>query len=113
MSAFHQRLLRVARESSTLDTKLPPSVFLKPKGDEAALALALSSAATALAQAISTLLFVGLQWLRDRWMKAPTWLRLVLGVLALIVWTVGTAQLEDIVAKLYHELTMQPVHEIR
>lgn len=98
-AAFQHQLDKIAQHSSTMHERLPPSVFLKPIGDEAALALTWTSAMAALMQGASTLLFLSLQWVRDRWTRMPRKLRIVGGLLLTAAWSVGTMGLEIAVLK--------------
>src|SRR5262245_57593250 len=66
-AGFQDGLDEIARRATILHERLPPSVFLKPTGDEAALALNWTSAMAALMQSISSRLFHSLQWVRDQW----------------------------------------------
>lgn len=78
--AFHERLAAWAECANTLDAGLPVnSVFLKPAGDEAAMALGWTSAMAAIAQGTSALLFWILQAVRDLWMRVPSWGQLIAG----------------------------------
>ena len=90
---FSRRLGATVHDASTLHRELPPSVFLKPIGDEAALALVWTSAMAAVGQRASSLLFYSLQWLRDRWMSMPPGLRILVALLLTAAWSMGTALL--------------------
>jgi hypothetical protein len=88
--AFLQSLREAAQAVSTMHEVMPPSAFLKPIGDEAALALTWASASAALMNAISTLLFVFLQGIRDVWLRSPAWARWLGGSVVSATWGVGT-----------------------
>jgi hypothetical protein len=89
-TAFHVRTEEVARRFSTLHERFPASVFLKPVGDEAALALGFTSAMATLAHAASQLLFVILQSLHDCWFRIPRPARIVGGVIVALLAAAGT-----------------------
>lgn len=91
--AFEVRLAERARTSDTLLATLPPSVFLKPVGDEAALALTWTAAMAALMQAATTLLFRGMQRVGEAWRAAPRAVLMAWGVLLGACWSWGTAAL--------------------
>jgi hypothetical protein len=79
--------------STLLHDRLPPSVFFKPIGDEAALALAWTSGMASLMQAASQLLFRVLQSVRDSWLSIPRYGRIIGSVALILIWCVGTAVL--------------------
>ena len=79
--------------STLLHDRFPPSVFFKPIGDEAALALAWTSGMASLMQAASQLLFRVLQSVRDSWLSIPRYGRIIGSVALMLVWCVGTAVL--------------------
>jgi ABC-type multidrug transport system fused ATPase/permease subunit len=89
--AFQRQLENTARQLSTLSERLPPTAFLKPIGDEAALALTWGSATTALTQGASALLFYVLQSVRDSWTRIPPMVRGIGGPLFTALWSSGTA----------------------
>ena len=90
---FQSTLGSIVQESDTLGSQLPRSVFLKPIGDEAALALTWTCAMAALMQGISRLLFLSLQWMRDRWTRIPRALGIIGGLLLTAAWSLGTVAL--------------------
>lgn len=89
-TAFQRQLDDIAQQASTLQQRLPPSVFLKPIGDEAALALNWTSAMAALMQGASNLLFIALHKPRDRWTRMPRPLRTAAALLLTAGWSIGT-----------------------
>jgi hypothetical protein len=92
-AAFRQQLDNTVQYASTLHQRLPPSVFLKPIGDEAALALVWTSAMAALGHSASSLLFLLLEWVRDHWMTIPRAARTLVAVFLTAAWSMGTALL--------------------
>lgn len=91
--SFQHHLERATAESSIMNERLPPAVFLKPTRDEAALALTWTSAMAAVMQGASSLLFSCLQSVRDRWRLLPMALQSIVGVLLIVGWSVGTTNL--------------------
>jgi hypothetical protein len=87
---FQLRTEELARRASTLHERFPPSIFLKPVRDEAALALAFTSAMASLTQAASQLLFVLFQSIHDWWFAVPRATRISAAVLAAILCFTGT-----------------------
>jgi len=88
---FERRTTVAAERVSTLHERLPPSVFFKPIGDEAALALAWTSGMASLMQAVSQLLFYSLQSVRDSWVSIPRYARIIVSVALILAWSIGTA----------------------
>jgi hypothetical protein len=93
--AFRHQLANTAQQLSTMNDRLPPTVFLKPIGDEAALALTWGSAMAALMQGLSVSLFCLLQSVRDVWMRVPPMARGVGGLVFTVLWSGGTAGVAD------------------
>lgn len=91
--AFQRQLANAAQQLNTLIERLPPTVFLKPIGDEAALALTWGSAMAALMQGASVLLFYLLQSARDVWTRIPPTSRSIGGLVFTVFWSAGTAEL--------------------
>ena len=87
---FQVQTEEVARRASTAHERFPPSVFLKPIGDEAALALGFTSAMAALTQAASQLLFVILQSIHDWWFALPRPARIFATVVVATLCSAGT-----------------------
>jgi hypothetical protein len=87
--AFEAKLASFADQVTTLHVVLPKSVFLKPIADEAALALAWTSAMASLMQSASTTLFWFLQRIRDTWLRIPAWIQAVVGMVFMSLWSVG------------------------
>jgi pimeloyl-ACP methyl ester carboxylesterase len=96
-AAFEANLRAFADQITTLHVTLPNSVFLKPTGDEAALALTWPSAMAALMHGGSTTLFWLLQSIRECWMLIPRWLQVVGGTVLTAGWGVGAFLLGDLV----------------
>lgn len=96
LAAFRARTQASADRASTLRESMPPSVFLKPIGDEAALALTWTSAMAALSQGASATLFLSMQSMGDLWMRTPLWARLSLGLLLTAAWSMGTVMLTGV-----------------
>jgi hypothetical protein len=90
---FERRTKVAADQASTLHERLPPSVFFKPIGDEAALAMAWTSGMASLMQAASQFLFYFLQSVRDSWLSIPRYGRIIGSVALILAWSVGTAAL--------------------
>ena len=90
---FERRTTVAAERASTLHERLPPSVFFKPIGDEAALALTWTSGMASLMQAASQLLFYFLQFVSDSWLSIPRYGRIIGSVALILAWSVGTAVL--------------------
>lgn len=88
---FEKRTKVAADRASTIHERLPPSVFFKPIGDEAALALTWTSGMASLMQAASQLLFYFLQFVRDSWLSTPRLGRIIGGVTSIVAWSVGSA----------------------
>lgn len=88
---FWRQLEASAKQLSTLNERLPPAAFLKPIGDEVALALTWTSAMAALMQSVSALLFCVLQSVRDLWTRIPRVVRGIGGVIFTVLWSCGTA----------------------
>lgn len=95
---FRYQLDEIADSTDTLLVRLPPSVFLKPIGDEAALALTWANAMAALMQATSSLLFLSWQWARDSWYRVPRIPRIIGGVLLITAWGLGTSYVLTLLA---------------
>jgi hypothetical protein len=92
---FWSQLETRAKQLSALNERLPPAAFLKPIGDEAALALTWTSAMASLMQGISVLLFCVLQTVRDLWTRIPPVVRGIGGVIFTVLWSGGTAGVAD------------------
>jgi hypothetical protein len=90
---FQHRIQAAADQASTLNVPLPPSVFFKPIGDEAALAMTWTSGMASLMQAASQLLFRSLQSIRDYWLSTPLYARIIGTVTFTLAWCAGTAAL--------------------
>jgi hypothetical protein len=90
---FERQISVAADRAGTVHERLPPSVFFKPIGDEAALALTWTSAMATLMQAASQLLFRVLQFISDSWLSIPRYGRIIATVAGVVVWSVGTAVL--------------------
>ena len=90
---FEHRTKVAADQASTLHERLPRSVFFKPIGDEAALAMTWTSGMASLMQAASQLLFYFLQSVRDSWLSIPRYGRIIGSVALILIWSVGTAVL--------------------
>ena len=84
---FRARLEDLASSTTTPTDRLPASLFLKPIEDEAALALAWTSAMAVVMRVISSRLFITLQSIRTNWSRLPRYSRIIAGVGFTVVWS--------------------------
>jgi Lecithin:cholesterol acyltransferase len=96
LTAFRERTRTFADRASTLRESFPPSVFLKPIGDEAALALTWTSAMAALSQGASATLYLSARQGAARWTRAPVWARWCVGLLLTTAWSLGTVMFTEV-----------------